>query len=215
MNDARCCEITPSVCQPCIVFICRWLILQLRGSSCAHAWNEIWLLYITLEYLLMSTYKKCKFLVIFRVHICCLEVIHKLCNMLRYYVVRPFRFVAVSACGCFSLWPLRSVTVLVCGLSVVAISECGRYDLLPKCIYPGSEKSYGKILKIWHFSYIRKVSQHEIPILCDNFGIFGDISNIYGAAILIMKRWQNQLQQNYAFVTCQCETTLERAPLAI
>ena len=75
----------------------------------------------------------------------------------------PFRFVAVSVCGRFGLWPFRSVTVPVCGrfglwpfqfvavpvcgrsglwpfrfvaVSVVAVSVCGRYDLLP-LIVPG------------------------------------------------------------------------------
>ena len=38
----------------------------------------------------------------------------------------PFRFVAVSVCGCSGLWPFRFVAV-----SVVAVSVCGRYDLLP------------------------------------------------------------------------------------
>ena len=54
----------------------------------------------------------------------------------------PFRFVAVSVCGRFGLWPFRFVAVSVCGrsglwpfrfvaVSVVAVSVCGRYDLLP------------------------------------------------------------------------------------
>ena len=54
----------------------------------------------------------------------------------------PFRFVAVSVCGRSGLWPFRSVAVPVCGrfglwpfqfvaVSVVAVSVCGRYDLLP------------------------------------------------------------------------------------
>ena len=55
----------------------------------------------------------------------------------------PFRFVAVSVCGRSGLWPFRFVAVPVCGrfglwpfrfvaVSVVAISVCGRYDLLLK-----------------------------------------------------------------------------------
>ena len=55
----------------------------------------------------------------------------------------PFRFVAVPVCGRFGLWPFRFVTVSFCGRSglwpfrfvavaVVAVSGCGRYDLLPK-----------------------------------------------------------------------------------
>ena len=54
----------------------------------------------------------------------------------------PFRFVAVPVCGCFGLWPFRFVAVPVCGrfglwpfrfvaVSVVAVSVCGRHDLLP------------------------------------------------------------------------------------
>ena len=54
----------------------------------------------------------------------------------------PFRFVAISVCGRSGLWPFRFVAVPVCGhlglwpfrfvaLSVVAVSVCGRYDLLP------------------------------------------------------------------------------------
>ena len=54
----------------------------------------------------------------------------------------PFRFVAVSVCGRSGLWPFRSVAIPVCGrfgfwpfrfvaVSVVAVSVCGRYDLLP------------------------------------------------------------------------------------
>ena len=54
----------------------------------------------------------------------------------------PFRFVAVPVCGRFGLWPFRFVAVSVCGrsglwpfrfvaVSVVAVSVCGRYDLLP------------------------------------------------------------------------------------
>ena len=38
----------------------------------------------------------------------------------------PFRFVAVSVCGRSGLWPFRLVAV-----SVVAVSVCCRYDLLP------------------------------------------------------------------------------------
>ena len=56
--------------------------------------------------------------------------------------LRPFRFVAVSVCGRFGLWPFRFVAVSVCGrsglwpfrfvaVSVVAVSVCGCYDLLP------------------------------------------------------------------------------------
>ena len=54
----------------------------------------------------------------------------------------PFWFVAVPVCGHFGLWPFRSVAFPVCGriglwpfrfvaVSVVAVSVCGRYDLLP------------------------------------------------------------------------------------
>ena len=59
----------------------------------------------------------------------------------------PFRFVAVPVCGRFGLWPFRLVAVSVCVLSglwpfrfvafrivtvlAVAVSVCGRYDLLP------------------------------------------------------------------------------------
>ena len=53
----------------------------------------------------------------------------------------PFRFVAVPVCGRSGLWPFRFVAVPVCGrpglwpfrfvaVSVVAVSVCGRYDLL-------------------------------------------------------------------------------------
>ena len=54
----------------------------------------------------------------------------------------PFQSVAVPVCGRFGLWPFRYVAVPVCGrsglwpfrfvaVSVVAVSVCGRYDLLP------------------------------------------------------------------------------------
>ena len=54
----------------------------------------------------------------------------------------PFRFVAVSVCGRFGLWPFQVLAIPVCGhsglwpfrfvaISVVAVSVCGRYDLLP------------------------------------------------------------------------------------
>ena len=54
----------------------------------------------------------------------------------------PFQSVAVSVCGRSGLWPFRFVAILVCGrsglwpfrfvaVSVMAISVCGRYDLLP------------------------------------------------------------------------------------
>ena len=54
----------------------------------------------------------------------------------------PFRFVAVPVCGRSGLWPFRFVAVSFCGrsglwpfrfvaVSVVAVSVCGRYDLLP------------------------------------------------------------------------------------
>ena len=54
----------------------------------------------------------------------------------------PFRFVAVPVCGRSGLWPFRFEAVPVCGrsglwpfrfvaVSAVAISVCGRYDLLP------------------------------------------------------------------------------------
>ena len=42
----------------------------------------------------------------------------------------PFQFVAVSVCGRSGLWPFRFVAV-----SVVAVSVCGRYDLLPTGLY--------------------------------------------------------------------------------
>ena len=38
----------------------------------------------------------------------------------------PFKFVAFSVCGRFGLWQFRFVAVLV-----VAVSVCGRYNLLP------------------------------------------------------------------------------------
>ena len=51
-----------------------------------------------------------------------------------------FRFVAVSVCSPSGLWPFRFVAVLVEAVSVVAVSVCGRYDLLP--------------LGIWYVDYI-------------------------------------------------------------
>ena len=42
----------------------------------------------------------------------------------------PFQFVAVSVCGLSGLWPFRFVAILV-----VAVSVCGRYDLLLVQIY--------------------------------------------------------------------------------
>ena len=58
-------------------------------------------------------------------------------------ILWPFRFVAIPICGRSGLWPFRSVAIPVCGrfgfwpfrfvaVSVVAVSVCGRYDLLPK-----------------------------------------------------------------------------------
>ena len=48
-----------------------------------------------------------------------------------------FRFVAVSVCGLFSLWPFRFVAVSVCGLfslwplRFMAVPVCGRFGLWP------------------------------------------------------------------------------------
>ena len=58
----------------------------------------------------------------------------------------PFWFVAVPVCGRSCLWPFRFVAVPVCGRSglwpfsfvavlVVAVSVCGRYDLLLTGLY--------------------------------------------------------------------------------
>ena len=90
--------------------------------------------------------------------LCCIDVIHAPYNVSGYNVVWPFRFVAVSVCGRsglwpfrfvavpgygrFGLWPFRSVAPSVCdrfglwpfrfvAVSVVAVSVCGRCDLLP------------------------------------------------------------------------------------
>ena len=66
----------------------------------------------------------------------------------------PFRFVAVPVCGRSGLWPFRFVAVPVCGrsglwpfrfvaVSAVAVSVCGRYDLLPAAL--GGEKLQARL----------------------------------------------------------------------
>ena len=73
--------------------------------------------------------------------LCSSDVIHTPCNILGFYLVWPFRFVAVSVSGCFGLWPFglvavsvscrsglwpfRFVTIPVCGR--LAVSVCGRF----------------------------------------------------------------------------------------
>ena len=93
----------------------------------------------------------------------------------------PFRSVAVSVCGRFGLWPFRFVAVSVCGLSglwpfrfvavsVVAVSVCGRYDLLPSILHQAlciiSNPSVS-----WNWSYSPETlnsGQHRrFFVLCD------------------------------------------------
>ena len=42
----------------------------------------------------------------------------------------PFRFVAAPVCGRFGLWPLSLWPFRFLAVSIVAVSVCGRYDLL-------------------------------------------------------------------------------------
>ena len=59
-----------------------------------------------------------------------------------YFYLWPFRFVAVSVCGCSGLWPFRSVAVPVCGrfglwpFRSVAVPVCGRFGLWPFRFWP-------------------------------------------------------------------------------
>ena len=55
----------------------------------------------------------------------------------------PFRSVAVSVCGHSGLWPFRFVAV-----SVVAVSVCGRYDLLPLNTYSEMTVLYAMFIAI-------------------------------------------------------------------
>ena len=82
----------------------------------------------------------------------------------------PFRFVAVPVCGRSGLWPFRLVAVSVCGrsglwpfrfvaVSVVTVSVCGRYDLLPikkqRCNQKPEEKIY-RMDRLWPWIYFER-----------------------------------------------------------
>ena len=112
---------------------------------------------------------------------CSPEVIHVPCNILGYHLVWPVRFVAVSVFVFFGLWPFRFLTVSVlwpfglwpfrfvavsvCGrfgkwpfrfvaVSVVAVSVCGRYDLLPS----------GHPISPWAQPIYRVCRNHDEPL---------------------------------------------------
>ena len=120
--------------------------------------STIWIVFLTLNayinyicgkcYILIKCFKKNIFLtLILECTYFCSDRINGPCNMLVYYVVWPFqfmafRFVIVSVCGLCGLWPFWSPAFSVFGpsyllplrfvaVSAMAVSGCGRYDLLP------------------------------------------------------------------------------------